>query len=691
MASSEKPRFNSNAQKLNESANATVLYTMYIENGEPVADWVSENVRNITGYDEQTVLQKGWWSKQIHPEDQQVESQANEALLKQGYLIYEYRWKFANGVYRWIRDEMRVIRDKNTHSLKIYGVWRDISPERRAQTKLEEQEERLRFTLQATGDGLWDWNLKTNQIYWSATNYELLGMNKTDAPYISYETWRTLVHPEDLKRTESHIRDALNIDSDKLDTEFRFWHQDGYWLWIACRGQAVEWDSNGNPSRMLGLHTDISERKNWESALQEREKLLNQLTKQVPGMLYQFALEPDGSMYFPFASAHIIDIYGISAELARQDAWNAADHIHPDDLDDVLSSIRESGETLELWRHEYRVVLPGKGQRWVRGEAHPEKQRSGGIIWHGYKMDITEEKEAERELKIASSVFKNTHEGIMVTKLDGTIIEINPTFTRITGYSRDEILGREPSILASGNHEPMFFSEMWKQLLSSGFWQGEVWNKRKNGAIYCERKTISAVYDDQGNIEQFVSLFSDITQVKHQQERLEQLAHYDSLTNLPNRTLLHDRLYMSVETAKRNGTTLTVVYVDLDDFKPINDRFGHAAGDYLLEVVAERLTKSVRKSDTVARIGGDEFIVLLNHEPDSPYQPLIKRLQEYLHQPLEFDGVSARVSSSIGMANFPQDAEDPELLIRYADRAMYSAKQAGKNRAVEYSELEEAK
>ncbi|RTE87514.1 MULTISPECIES: bifunctional diguanylate cyclase/phosphodiesterase [Gammaproteobacteria] len=689
MQNTDKSHLTEHSSRLTQSANATVLYTMYVDEKEPVADWVSENIKDITGYNEQTVLKKGWWSEQIHPDDRQVESQANEALLTQGYLIYEYRWKFADGTYHWIRDEMRIIQDENSKTTRVYGVWRDITSEMEAQQKLEEQEERLRFTLQATGDGLWDWNIKTNEIYWSATNYDMLGMKRSEFPFISYSKWQSIVHPDDLKRTEALIREALKIDGDKLDTEFRFYHADDYWLWIACRGQVVEWDEDGNPARMLGLHTDISERKEWEYALKEREKLLNQITKQVPGMLYQFVKEPDGHMYFPFSSAHIKDIYGVSPEQAREDAWNAAAQIHPDDLDTVLNTIDLSGKQLTLWRQEYRVLLPGKGERWVRGEARPEKQTSGNLVWHGYIMDITDEKEAEKDLKVASSVFKNTHDGIMVTSVDGTIIEINPTFTRITGYSRDEIIGQQPSILSSGKHEKAFYTDMWQSLLHDGLWQGEVWNRRKNGSIYCERKTISAVYDDLGNIEQFVGIFSDVTLLKQQQERLEQLAHYDPLTNLPNRTLLNDRLYMAVEAAKRSGNTLTLVYVDLDDFKPVNDTYGHAAGDYLLEVVAKRLSTSVRKSDTVARIGGDEFIVLLNHESDNAYHPLIERLQKYLQQPVNIQGNKVRVSSSIGMANFPDDAQDPELLIRYADRAMYAAKQSGKNKAIEYSELTE--
>ncbi|MCC5855335.1 MAG: PAS domain-containing protein [Idiomarina sp.] len=672
------------------SSSEAVLYTMYVRNGEPVADWVSENITRITGYQPYEVIQPGWWSARIHAEDTAVETQANEALLDMGFLTYEYRFRFADGGYHWLRDEMRVVKNSQDGSLQIFGVWRDITHERAMREKLMAQEERLRFTLQATGDGMWDWYLQENVIYWSDTNFELLGLPVPKDPTISFEQWRTFVHPDDLAAAEAQINDATRIDGDKLDVEFRLRHSEGHWVWIECRGQVIEWDENGRPIRMLGLHTDVSERKSWDEALKARERLLTQFTRHVPGMLYQFVQEPDGRMYFPFASERIRDIYGITPEEAKQDAWNAAQNIHPDDVDGAHASIMASAESMEIWRHEFRVNLPHKGERWLRGEARPERSANGVLTWHGYIMDITNEKAVERELKLASSVFKNTHEGIMITDTNAVIIEVNPTFTSITGYSRNEALGQKPTFLKSGRHDHSFYVDMWEALQEHGFWQGEIWNKKKNGTIYCERKTISAILDDEGQVTQYVGLFSDITQLKQQQQRLEQLAHYDSLTNLPNRTLFQDRLYIAMEAARRSGAQITLVYIDLDDFKPVNDTLGHAAGDRLLEVIAKRLSESVRKSDTVARIGGDEFLLLLSHESVTGYRMLLKRLQKSLCEPIQIEAHEVTISSSIGVAHFPQDAENGETLLRCADQAMYAAKQQGKNKVVEYRDITHA-
>lgn len=540
---------------IEQSRAAAVLYTMTVHDQEPLADWISDNFNDITGWSMQEALQPGWWSEHIHPDDKQVEEFANEALLDQGYLTYEYRFQFADGSYHWLRDEMRIIHAKDCNDVQIFGVWRDVTREREILEQLQIQDQRLR-----------------------------------------------------------------------------------------------------------------------------------QFTLNVPGMLYEFILEPDGRMYFPFSSDRIQEIYGISAEEARQDAWNAAANIHPDDVDAVVKSILDSAESLTLWRYEYRVNLPD-GERWVRGEARPERRQDNSTVWHGYVMDISAEKAAERQLRMAASVFMNTHEGIMVTDNNDIIIEVNPTFTRITGYTREEAVGKPGTFLGSGRHDNAFIKGIWDSLQKHGFWQGEIWNQKKNGQVYCERKTISAVYDDNGQVLQFVGLFSDITQIKQQQQRLEQLAHYDGLTSLPNRTLLHDRLYVAVEGARRSGAQLTIVYIDLDDFKPVNDRFGHAAGDRLLEIISERLTAAVRRSDTVARIGGDEFVLLLSHESVSGYRVLLRRLQDDLAMPVEIEGHRIEISSSMGVAHFPQDADTPEILLRKADQAMYAAKQQGKNKIMEFCDL----
>jgi len=539
-----------------KNATPTVLYTMRVENGRPVAEWVSENIKDVTGYSIEQVIVPGWWTRQIHPEDRTVESDADEELLNKGYLSYEYRFRFADGQYRWIRDEMRVIEDPDGCKI-IFGAWRDVTPLFEAQ-----------------------------------------------------------------------------------------------------------------------------------QALLERDQLLQKLTQRVPGMLYKFELLPDGSMTFPYASEGIRDIYGVSPEQAAENAYSVQSSIHPDDFEGMLQTISDSAEQMCVWKYEYRVKGGADSWRWVRGEASPEKQKNGSIIWYGYISDISAAKNAERELTLAASVFEHAHDAIMITDKNAQILQVNPGFERMSGYSSEEVVGHKPSLLASGTHDEQFYEKLWKSLANREHWKGEVWNKTKSGKLYCERKTISTIRNAAGEVEYYIGIGTDVTAEKEQRQRMERLAHYDLLTDLPNRALLNDRICMAIENAKRSQTGVTLLFLDLDDFKPVNDQYGHATGDKLLQTIAQKLIKNVRSSDTVARLGGDEFVLLLGQDSAAYFKQLTERLLKIVGESVNVDGQKLQVTPSIGIAHFPEDADDADRLIRCADQAMYEAKRRGRNCAVTFAEIE---
>lgn len=296
-------------------------------------------------------------------------------------------------------------------------------------------------------------------------------------------------------------------------------------------------------------------------------------------------------------------------------------------------------------------------------------------------QDIGERLIAEERQKLAASVFDNAHEGIMITDPKGRIIEVNATFTELTGYTRDEAVGRSADLLKSGHHEPGFYHAMWRTIRDVGYWRGEVWNRKKSGEIFVELLTISTVRNRYGEISQFVGIFSDITLLKQHQQRLEHLAHFDALTQLPNRMLLGDRMQTAMAQTERSSKVLAVCYLDLDGFKPVNDLYGHAVGDRLLVEVAQRLKSCVRAGDTVSRLGGDEFVLLFSsldnvHECDHA----IGRVITTLTQPFMIDAHLISISASIGVTLFPNDGADADTLLRHADQAMYAAKQAGRNR-----------
>ena len=291
--------------------------------------------------------------------------------------------------------------------------------------------------------------------------------------------------------------------------------------------------------------------------------------------------------------------------------------------------------------------------------------------------------EAQRLQQVnAAMVFSHTNEGILITDAAANILDVNNAFSLITGYSREEVLGKNPRIFSSGRQDEAYYANMWQDLRLHGHWRGEIWNRRKDGEVFAELLTISAVADSQGQVKQYVALFSNITAAKQLQDRLENLAHFDALTNLPNRVLLADRLQQAISQGQRRGSQVAVVFIDLDGFKAINDIHGHDVGDQLLIAVSHRMRLVLRDGDTLSRQGGDEFVALLVDLPNADTcTPLLQRLLDAASAPVQAGTQVVQVSASMGVTFFPQHQEiEGDQLLRQADQAMYQAKQSGKNR-----------
>lgn len=298
----------------------------------------------------------------------------------------------------------------------------------------------------------------------------------------------------------------------------------------------------------------------------------------------------------------------------------------------------------------------------------------------GTLIDITEVNKATEKLRMAAKVFENTIEGVVVTDKEGIIEWVNPAFTTITGYSDYEAIGKNPRILRSEKHDKEFYLQMWSSLIATGQWQGEIWNRRKNGETYPEWLTISAIKDENGNTVQYVSVFNDISERIKREEHIKYQAFHDALTKLPNRYLLYDRLNMMISHAQRNEEKIAVMLLDLDRFKRINDTMGHPTGDLLLQEVAARLIGSLRLGDTVSRLGGDEFCIIL--EDIKTVENAIKvsnKIFKALSKPFHLKGHELYITTSIGVSVFPNDGGDVDALIKNADAAMYEAKASGRN------------
>ncbi len=301
--------------------------------------------------------------------------------------------------------------------------------------------------------------------------------------------------------------------------------------------------------------------------------------------------------------------------------------------------------------------------------------------------DITAKRQAEEQLRQAAAVFESTSEAVMVTDPDGKITAVNQAFTVITGYSEDEVIGKNPKLLRSERHESEFFNDMWSAIKDEGGWRGEVWDRRKNGEIFPVWQAVSAIKNDDGEVTHYVSVFTDISTLKQTQEQLNYLAYHDPLTDLPNRLLFNDRLMHAIERAARSKDQVALLFIDLDNFKNVNDSLGHPVGDELLLKVASRLRSLSRKDDTVARISGDEFVIILENIHDAQdtvvmAQKLINAFQE----PLVVQGHELHITLSIGISIYPRDGDDVQTLVRNADAALYRAKAEGRNDFYYYTE-----
>ncbi|HHB93441.1 MAG TPA: EAL domain-containing protein, partial [Thioploca sp.] len=315
---------------------------------------------------------------------------------------------------------------------------------------------------------------------------------------------------------------------------------------------------------------------------------------------------------------------------------------------------------------------------WYHAILYNEKNKAEHIV--GVGIDITERKQAEKNQRLAVTVFETTTEGIIVTDADNNILMVNPAFTAVTGYAKEEVIGKKPNILRSGYHDLQFYKDMWENLQKFGKWQGELWNRRKNGEVYIEWLSIVAIKDSNSKIIQYVAIFNDITKRKQAEELIWHQAHHDALTDLPNRTLFVEKLSQTLQIAKRRKKKLAVMFIDLDHFKQVNDTLGHKIGDSLLQEASKRLQQGVREFDTVARLGGDEFTIIIDNFDEYLFvKNIAEKLLDSLASPFVLEENKVSIAGSIGIALFPEDGSDVETLLKNADIAMYQAKESGRN------------
>ena len=454
-----------------------------------------------------------------------------------------------------------------------------------------------------------------------------------------------------------------------------------YFLFITFAALALIFISWFTYRKNQYLSKLVKKEKDAQLLLAKSNEQLDTLLSSSPTVIYALDIE---QFQLKYISSNCESLYGITAEQVKKmhNWWQRS--IHDDDITRVLATFRQ-------WRIDgcqgtlvfsYRLQKTD-GWIWVEDRLQAIRDNKGEIILLvGAHSDVTDRHSSEEQLELWASVFANAREGIAITTPQGDILDVNNAFSRITGYDRDEILGENPRILNSGRQSREFYEEMWYQIVNMGFWEGEVWNKRKDGNIYAQNLTVVAVRDSVGRVSHYISLFSDITRQKRNEEQLEHIAYFDSLTGLPNRTNLTATLDSSIHSVDQKGGLFALAFLDLDGFKEVNDTFGHDTGDLLLIEVAHRMLSTSSEDATVSRFGGDEFVILVPVKQSiSEVEEIMHALLDQLSDPFQVAGLTLQISASIGVTYYPQDKSvEADQLIRQADQAMYQAKITGRNR-----------
>ncbi len=486
-------------------------------------------------------------------------------------------------------------------------------------------------------------------------------------------SWEELTHPEDRTLVRQAIEAAIREES-RFAIQYRITDAKGELKWVAERGMAIR-DEQGRGA-IEGFIEDVTALRATLQALEQAELRYRNIFEHASEGIFQTT----GDGRYLAANPALARLYGYSNPTELIADLSDIKHrlyVQPGRRDDFLQLIASEGEVINFESEVYRR----NGSRiWISENAHAVFGADGELIFYeGTVRDITSRKATEDRLRMLAMVFSNSNEAIIVTDANNRIIATNPAFTELTGYSEAEVLGRNPRLLSAGSTEPEVFRSMWSSLHQHGAWQGELWDRRKSGEAYPKWLSISVVRDNAGRITHHIGSFIDISELKATQERIRHLAHHDTLTNLPNRFSLHEKLEQALSFCRRNNRQLALMLIDLDRFKTINDTLGHHAGDALLVQVADRLRATVRDSDIVARLGGDEFVVALpgiNSPSDAAH--LADKIARRISEPYQIIGQEQRTSPSIGICLYPNDAVEIGDLLKNADVAMYHAKAQGR-------------
>ncbi|MCP5424573.1 MAG: PAS domain S-box protein [Gammaproteobacteria bacterium] len=641
------------------------IFTVRLENGHYLQTTHSPTCVAVTGYTVEEFADDPYlWIKMVKEEHRDwVRHHAQRVMAGENPGAIEHCIVRKDGTVRWVSNTPVLHFDRQGALAAYDGLIHDITERKLAEESVRQSEEKYRHLFESESDAIFLIDNLTGQI---------LEANSAASRLYGYSRQELLERSSaDLSANPEQTRLAVR---DKWALLHRCFHRrkNGSVFPVEITASDFVWQGR---SQQITAVRNITRRIYAEQALRESEQRFRSLVEEVPSIAAQ-GYDSDRRVIFWNTASE--QLYGYS----REDAMGLfLESLLAEDNPGLLQAVDESlwgGTTLPAGEYTVRrkdgTAVAVYSSYTVVSNIHGEPEL------YRLDIDLTERKQMEDTLRRWERVFESTAEGVMITDANRRIVAVNRAFTHITGYEEEEAVGKTPALLHSGRHDRAFYAHVWDSLQTSGKWQGEIWNRRKNGEIFPEWLTISVLEDAQGSVSDYVAVFSDISSIKHSQEQLNHLAHHDPLTGLPNRLLFNAKLQHGIQRASRNDATLALLFLDLDHFKNVNDSLGHPIGDRLLQNLAQMMAAQVRQQDTLARLGGDEFALFLEDvESPSAAMNVAQKLLDIFSQPIKVGEHEFFLSVSIGIGLYPLDGRDVDTLVRNADAAMYQAKLLGRN------------
>lgn len=678
----EREQANRELQQLSNIINQSPVMAFRWRNqpGWPV-EYVSDTVRNLGYRPEDFIEGPLQFHDLIHPVDaQRIESEVAE-YIDHGPDWYRqtYRLRHKDGHWIWVDDFTWLTRDSGRVVTEINGVLLDVTDRKTLERDLE-----LHATL--INNSVDIVTLRDTDLKYRAANAAFLSLvNRSLEQVLDHtddEVYQHLLSPAEIDQYQTQARQSLRMKrGESFVVEDHF---------LLARGETRTFRTRHFPvfddqtEELLGTATisvDITDLERAQLALEQSEERFRGLLEHLPNVAVQGYDKNRRAIFWNRGSA---SLYG----------YTAAEAIGSPITDLVVPAERrrQFAEEIDHW-------LSGSGVIPSREQELQDKQGNRKLIYSSYALrqsptgdpelycidvDLTAQKVAQQRMELLAKAFSHSYDGVVITDRDARIVEVNNRYCELTGYGRDEIIGNNPSMLHSGRQSEAFYQEMWQKLADQGNWIGQIWNKKKSGEVFAIETRITTLSDSSGDVVNYIANVTDITERLNYEDRLRHIAYYDELTGLPNRVSIAETLRTLLSSHHLNELSLAVVFLDLDEFKSINETHDQQTGDRYLKEVANRLQAVLREGDVAARFGGDEFVLVIrNLDKPDPEHPVFSRLISAMRTPVMIDGIELNLTASFGVTFYPQQTDvDADQLFRQADQAMYSAKQQGKNQIV---------